>query len=533
MPVAAIYARVSTKRQEQEGTIESQVAALIAYAKAHGYEVPPEHRYLDEGVSGAVLIRPALERLRDAAYLRAFSYLLVLDVDRLARDLGLQVLLLDELQGAGVRVIFLNSPQVGQTPTDELLFTITGAFAQYERKKIAERMRRGWLYKVRQGERVPQPVPYGYRYVQVRERQPSRWEVVAGEAEIVRQIYRWYTDEIGISFYQIAQRLNAAHIPAAQGDVWRHSSVRRILRNRSYTGRGQYNRRANDPASVGALKLIGRGRIRHPRLKPRPQEEWIAFSVPPIISHAQWEAAQTIMKQNRKLAPRNRKRPYLLSGLMICDICNRSMHAVTYSGRSYYRCAHGGKNRPEGVPRHATVIVRQKAEAAVWEALRQLLQDPVRITEAWERYKASEERGEYDHLRQRIRKLKAQRERLLDAYQEGVISRCDLAKRQTPILRAMEKAERRFHEVQSLEATDLSLEKFTQQIQEALAATDFDLQRKVIRLLIEQIIVKEDALVIEHLVPTSSGISKLRPQRKDAKAQREKMQRIEGRIRHR
>ncbi len=515
MKVAAIYARVSTKRQEQEGTIESQVAALMVYAEKHGYAVASAHRYLDEGVSGTVLMRPGLERLRDAAYLGAFQYLLVLDVDRLARDLGLQALLLDELQRAGVQVIFLNSPPMGQTPTEELLFAITGAFAQYERKKIGERMRRGWLYKVRQGERVPQPAPYGYRYVPTREGQPSRWEVVEREADVVRQIYRWYTEEVGVSFTQIAQRLNEAQIPAAQGGEWRFSAVRRLLRNRSYTGRGQYNRRAKDPGSVGTRKRIGRGRTRHPRLKPRPEEDWIAFTVPAIISQAQWEAAQRIMEQNRKHARRNKKRTYLLSGLMVCDVCKRTMHAVTYSGRSYYRCAHGGKRRPEGMPPHSTVIPQQEAEEAVWHALRQLLQAPERIAEAWERYKASEEPNELGGLRKRVRRLKAQRERLLDAYQEGLIAREDLVKRQTPILRDIEKAEARIRAVQAFEATELSLEQFTQQIREALNATDVDLQRTVIRLLIEQIIVKDDALVIEHLVPTS-GISKLRPQRQGA-----------------
>jgi len=519
MKVAAIYARVSSKRQEQEGTIESQVASLLAYAEANGYAVPPEHRYLDEGVSGAALIRPALERLRDAVYIRAFEVLLVLDIDRLARDLGLQVLLLDEFQRGGVEVRFLNSPSRGDTPTDELLFTITGAFAQYERQKIVARMRRGWLHKVRQGERVPQPAPYGYRYVPVHEGQPSRWEVVEREAEVVRQIYRWYTEEVGIPFYQIAQRLNAAQTPAPQGGRWGHSSVRRILRNRSYTGEGLYNRRAKDPGSIGAPKLIGRGRTRHPRLRPRPQEDWIAFTVPAIIAPEQWEAAQAIMTQNQQLARRNSKRTYLLSGLMVCDVCKRTMHGVTYQERSYYRCAHGGKRRAEGVPRHSMVVPCQEAEAAVWNALRQLLQQPERIVEAWERYKATEDQGEITRLRKRMTQLKAQRERLLDAYQEGLISRQELAKRQNPLLRALEKTEVRLREVQSIQATEISLEAFTQQIQQALAATDFDLQRSVIRLLIERIIVKDDALVIEHLVPTSD-ISKLRPQRQVTKPQR-------------
>jgi len=62
---AALYARVSTLQQEQEATIESQVAALEAYAQQHGYLLSPEWYFLDQAVSGAQLARPALDRLRD------------------------------------------------------------------------------------------------------------------------------------------------------------------------------------------------------------------------------------------------------------------------------------------------------------------------------------------------------------------------------------------------------------------------------------------------------------------------------------
>ena len=99
---AAIYARVSTPQQEQEATIESQIAALEAYAREQGYRLNPDYYFLDQAVSGAKLNRPALDRLRDLAAEAAFSVVLCLSPDRLSRQYAHQWVLMDELQRAGV-----------------------------------------------------------------------------------------------------------------------------------------------------------------------------------------------------------------------------------------------------------------------------------------------------------------------------------------------------------------------------------------------------------------------------------------------
>ena len=90
------------------------------------------------------------------------------------------------------------------------------------------------------------------------------------------------------------------------------------------------------------------------------------------------------------------------------------------------------------------------------------------------------------------------------------------------MLREMETIENRLREERALENTELSLEEFTQQIERALNSSDLDLQREVIRLLIERIVVEDDALVVEHIVPTTNQISKLRTGRGDARDAEEK-----------
>src|SRR5437762_5867076 len=137
---AAIYARVSSERQEKEYRIGSQLEALRTYAAKNGMEIDEE--FTDEGYSGARLDRPALDRMRDLAERRGFEALLTYCTDRLARKFVLQALILDELERFGVKTIFLEGG-AADDPLSKLMHQITGAVAEFERAKITERYRRG------------------------------------------------------------------------------------------------------------------------------------------------------------------------------------------------------------------------------------------------------------------------------------------------------------------------------------------------------------------------------------------------------
>jgi site-specific DNA recombinase len=147
---AAIYARVSTQHQEREQTIESQLAALVAWCTAQHYDVRDEHIYRDEGYSGARLDRPGLDALRDAARAGEFELVAILTPDRLARKYAYQVLVLEELRRAGCEVVFVQRP-ISDDPNDQLLLQIQGAVAEYERAVLGERFRRGKLQQARNG----------------------------------------------------------------------------------------------------------------------------------------------------------------------------------------------------------------------------------------------------------------------------------------------------------------------------------------------------------------------------------------------
>src|SRR6476620_8192904 len=135
----ALYARVSSESQARDNTIASQVAALRERIAAENFQLEPDHSFVDEGYSGSILSRPALERLREAVA-----------GGHIERIYVHAVRLIDEFRLAGAEVVFLNRP-IGGIAEDDLLLQVQGVIAEYERAKILERSRRGRRHAARSG----------------------------------------------------------------------------------------------------------------------------------------------------------------------------------------------------------------------------------------------------------------------------------------------------------------------------------------------------------------------------------------------
>src|SRR5437773_10897924 len=192
---AALYARVSSDRQKENHNIASQVAALIQYAETHGYVVPPEWQFQDDAYSGATLVRPGLEALRDLAAEGYLQTVLIYSPDRLSRKYAYQVLLAEELARCGVDLIFLQAPS-GTTPEDQLLVQFQGMIAEYERAQIAERCRRGKKHMAQQGGiNVLSGAPFGYLYIRKSDTAAAFYEVIESEAKVVRMVFEIYTQQ--------------------------------------------------------------------------------------------------------------------------------------------------------------------------------------------------------------------------------------------------------------------------------------------------------------------------------------------------
>jgi site-specific DNA recombinase len=178
MSSAAIYARVSSARQKKDETIASQTAALRAHAEQLGLDVPEEWVFEDEGHSGATLVRPALERLRDLVAGVGIEVVLCYSPDRLARKFAYQALLIEEFTRAGTRVEFVKGPR-GDSPEDQLLVQFQGMFAEYEKAQILERYRRGKTHRAQTGSiNVLSGAPFGYRYVRKNEHTGAAYEII-------------------------------------------------------------------------------------------------------------------------------------------------------------------------------------------------------------------------------------------------------------------------------------------------------------------------------------------------------------------
>ena len=287
---AALYARVSTERQERQQTIDSQLATLRNWVGAEGHQLAEEHVFRDEGYSGARLDRPGLDALRDVIRDGAVELVAVLSPDRLARRYAYQVLLLEEFRRAGCEVAFLQHP-ITDDPNDQLLLQIQGAIAEYERAVLSERFRRGKLQKARDGHYLGGRAPYGYRYVPRHDAVPGHLVVDDAEAELVRMLYGWLVDE-QMTIRQMLKRLNAGpYHPRSGRRPWGSSVVHHILADPVYAGVAYANRYDYVPARKPRRD---RGPRNHEpscrRLKPR--EQWIAVPVPALVDADTWDRAQ-------------------------------------------------------------------------------------------------------------------------------------------------------------------------------------------------------------------------------------------------
>jgi site-specific DNA recombinase len=209
--VAALYARVSTGRQENEETIDSQIDEIKTRIEMDGNILSPEHIFKDDGWTGEMLQRPALDAMRDAAMTESFQVLYVYDRGRLSRVFAYQEVILEEIIDKGIQFITLHDVQA-QTAEERVLQAMQGVFHEYERVKIAERMRRGKHYKAKAGVIINGDSLYGYKYIRKTDTEPVRYEINEDEARVVRMIFNWVGVE-GISLRDVIRRLYEMKIP--------------------------------------------------------------------------------------------------------------------------------------------------------------------------------------------------------------------------------------------------------------------------------------------------------------------------------
>lgn len=498
-----LYARVSTERQSERGTVASQLEALRAAAEAEGHEIVEE--FVDDGYSGARLDRPALDRLRDAAQAGVLDGVLCLCADRLARAYAYQVLILEELQRFNVTVQFLQGPTLGEDPQATLLIQMQGVISEYENAKIAERYRRGKLHRARVGDVPFWKMSYGHRRVRSDDGGPARIEIFEPEAQVVRDIFRAYVDGEN-SIRQIARDLHKRGVPSPTGKpMWGTSTIGRLLNNEAYIGTVYYNRREYIEAAAPR-----RGqRHRKTRHRDRPREEWIAIPVPPVIDRDTFERAKSVSRDNTKWNPRGAEPgAWLLRGLIECGHCHVGCNCHKLRGRNgtfhrYYYCRNHDLLRAGGEDRRCPErnIRANELDEYVFQQVRQALLDPGALL-AGERAVIANAPLDEDELiavqlgriSKAIQAAEHGRTRLLDAYQAGLLPMDELTQRTKTISHRRDELTQ---EKDTLTARSVELANenrlrrglagFAERVAASLDELDPDARQRLLRLVIEKV----------------------------------------------
>ena len=525
----ALYARVSSEQQAEAHTIASQVAALRERATTDELVIPASLEFLDDGYSGATLVRPALERLRDAAAAGGIDRLYVHAPDRLARKYAYQVLLVEELGRCGVEVIFLNRA-LGQSPEDDLLLQVQGMMAEYERAKILERHRRGKLHAAREGSvNVLSGAPYGYRYVNKHDGGGhARYDLIPDEARVVRQIFAWIGRE-RLSIGEVCRRLMQAGARTRTGRlVWERSVVWAILKNPAYMGSAAFGKTRQGP--LRPKLRAQRGRPLQPRRAVSdydvPPPDWIHIPVPAIVEPEVFAAVQEQLQENRQHARQSRRGArYLLQGLLQCQHCGYAFYGKPLSpsackGRprayAYYRCVGTDAYRFGGHRLCPNTQVRtDRLERAVWQEVCALLAHPERLAQEFARRLHADGHGQQQErtaLERQVGKLRQGLARLIDSYAEGLIEKQEFEPRVTRLRQRITHVEAQCHQLAEAETLQRELqliigrvEEFAAQVHQNLDALAWPRQREILRALVQRVEIGLDQVRVVFRVEALSG----------------------------
>jgi site-specific DNA recombinase len=515
---AGIYARVSSRRQAQDQTIEQQVERARRHIEQQAWELSEARIYRDDGYSGASLGRPGLDRLRDDAALAEVDVLVITAPDRLARKYLHQMLLLEELERRGVQVEFVERP-MSNDPNDQLLLQIRGAVAEYERTLITERLRRGKLAKLRAGQLLPWTRGhYGYRVHPERPRDPSAVRLDESEASVVQQTCAWYLEETA-TLYSVGKRLERAGVLTPRGrPYWSGCSVRALLRDPTYTGVAFGNRYRCVPAKGRVSPLLPLGPGKSHLLKA--PEEWVPIPVPAIISQEVYQQVQDKLAHNRQRAARNTRQEYLLRGHVSCGVCRLAAGARTTPGGYRYYVCHGRTDRlriSEGQRCAARYIPAEQLDELVWSDLCAVLSDPEQMADALARAQAGawlpqELQARQANVRQAIAGLERQQERLLAAYLGEILDLAEFERKRGELQQKQAGLRVQHDQLAALAQQRLelgkvaeSIEAFSCQVRSGLDRANFSQKRMLVELLLDQIIVTDEEVEIRYVVPTSAN----------------------------
>ena len=414
----AAYCRVSTEKEDQINSLEMQKKFFDEYVGRTGDNLV--RLYADEGISGTkIKNRREFQRMMANAEKGLFDLVVVKDISRFARntvDLLQSVRRLKEL-GIDTQFLTANMTSMGNS---EFVLTLLGAVAQEESANTSKRIKFSKRMNAEKG-RVPNIV-FGYDktcgdyfHLDINER----------EAEVVRQIYRWYSEE-GYGAAKISSMLNQRGIRTKRGNEWSRTTVRGILTNELYTGKV-----INGKEEVADF-LTGK------RVE-RDEEDWLVVDRPDlrILEPEVFDRAQEVLQERQKRYARNRTRQsnrYPFSTLIKCKECGWSFRRISRTYKNTYVkwvCTTHNQKGANACP-NAEVIDEEELYGVLQNYFNRVLHNRKGVldhvlSEFQRVYRARDENLDYEReLKTRLEKLRKSRQKWLDMYADDLISRQEL-----------------------------------------------------------------------------------------------------------
>ena len=306
---AALYARVSSDRQDVDLSVAAQLRALRDFAERNGYMVARE--YIDEAESGRVADRPQFTKMLDeAAQPNApFQEILVWKFSRFTRKREHAVAFKSMLRRRGIRVTSITE-HADDTPTGKLMEAIIESVDEFYSENLAQEVTRGMREAAARGFFLGSRAPYGYKRVKVQDGGKERptLEIDPATAPIVKEMFERSARGQGLK--EICQDLHERGI-TKNSKRWQKNMLHYVLTNEAYTGTAVWGKTAKDGQTPDPVRVA---------------DAW-----PAVVSRELYDAVQAGLRARapKIQAPARVGSRFLLSGLLCCGVCGKP-----YTGQS-------------------------------------------------------------------------------------------------------------------------------------------------------------------------------------------------------
>lgn len=460
---AAIYIRVSTQEQAQEGySVGEQKERLIAYCKAQDWLIADI--YVDGGYTGSNLNRPGIQKLM--AETDKFDVVLVYKLDRLSRSQRDTLYLIEEIFLPN-KVDFVSMQESFDTssPFGKAMIGLLAVFAQLEREQIKERTKMGRIARAKAGlYHGGGKIPIGYDY--------SEGHLVVNpyEAEQVKKIFEWYLE--GASLKTITDRLQEAGYTNRYGSYSSWSSVRNILENETYLGRIHFG-------------------------------DVLVFDAhEPLVTEEQFNAVQKLRgKRREQYGTWAFQSKHLLTGMLYCGHCG-GRYYLRNSGKYFYYACYSRTKQIKAMIKDPNCQNKnwkgQELESRIDERIRELLNNPELVSEIAAHRPKTTPPIENIAIEKRITEIDKQINKLMGLYQQDEIPPELLGEQinklysektalQSSLTLVVEPEEQPFDLVQALIADAAQIWDFADETQ----------KRRIMQSLVSRIILTDDDISIE------------------------------------